>query len=127
MLYLAFWMSHAVADNAQNWAEMDNATRAAIQSDLRAGGVRLMVSAFGATEQPTTAGDDPVATAQALAQWVKEQGLDGVDCDFEDLQARALVVGEAADAAPAPAAAPNGTAYAPTSNYVSAMLRIRVR
>lgn len=37
------------------------------------------VSAFGATSAPTTDGADPVATADSLAAWVVEYGLDGVD------------------------------------------------
>lgn len=83
VLYLAFWMSHAVADNAQNWASIDPATQATLKSGM--GNTKLMVSAFGATEQPFSAGDDPAATAASLAAWVKAQNMDGVDVDFEDL------------------------------------------
>ena len=58
-----------------------------------------MVSAFGSTgtsefdgqenraddysDSPTSNGADPVKTAQDLATWVKQYGLDGVDIDYE--------------------------------------------
>lgn len=32
---------------------------------------------------PTTLGAEPVATAQAIAKAVKENGFDGVDIDYE--------------------------------------------
>ena len=42
-----------------------------------------MVSAFGGTDAPTTAGKDPVKTASDMAQWVIDNGLDGIDVDYE--------------------------------------------
>jgi chitinase len=42
-----------------------------------------MVSAFGGTVEPTTAGNDAVATANWMAQWVLDYGLDGIDVDYE--------------------------------------------
>lgn len=44
-------------------------------------------SAFGETEKPTTAGIDPVSTATQFAQFVLDTGLDGIDVDYEDLDA----------------------------------------
>lgn len=46
-----------------------------------------MVSAFGSTDAPTSSGADPVATANTMAAWVKEFGLDGIDIDYEDFNA----------------------------------------
>ncbi|EJD40309.1 glycoside hydrolase [Auricularia subglabra TFB-10046 SS5] len=83
--YLAFWMSKQRADNAQSWESMDAATRQKLKDGMTANGAKLMVSAFGATEFPTTGGVDPVGAAQSLAQWVKDYGMDGVDVDYEDL------------------------------------------
>ena len=47
-------------------------------------GQKVLVSAFGATEFPTSQGEDPTQTAQALAQFVIDNQLDGVDLDYED-------------------------------------------
>lgn len=46
-----------------------------------------MVSAFGSTDAPVSAGADPVATANTMAQFVMQWGLDGIDIDFEDFNA----------------------------------------
>lgn len=47
-------------------------------------GVKVLVSAFGATNFPTTEGADPIVTAEALAKFVSDNNLDGVDLDWED-------------------------------------------
>ena len=47
-------------------------------------GVKVLVSAFGATDFPTTQGADPIVTAEALAKFVLDNNLDGVDLDYED-------------------------------------------
>ncbi len=54
-----------------------------------------MVSAFGATEFPTSEGRDPNATCTSLANFVKENKLDGVDLDWEDNGAMEAGTGEA--------------------------------
>ena len=54
-----------------------------------------MVSAFGATEHPTTAGVDPVVCATKLADFVSTYNLDGVDIDWEDTAAFQAGTGEA--------------------------------
>ena len=46
-----------------------------------------MVSAFGATDTPTSNGQDPTALAQQMASWVKQYNLDGIDVDYEDFNA----------------------------------------
>jgi len=40
------------------------------------------MSAFGATDMPT--GSDPVQTCTNVANFVKNNNLDGVDIDYED-------------------------------------------
>ena len=41
-----------------------------------------MVSAFGATEFPTSAGADPTVCANKLADFVKKNNFDGADLDW---------------------------------------------
>ena len=45
-------------------------------------GVKILISAFGATEFPTSAGVDPIACADKLATFVSGNNLDGVDIDW---------------------------------------------
>jgi hypothetical protein len=47
-------------------------------------GVKIMISAFGSTEYPTTLGKDPIEVATKLASFVQSNNLDGVDIDYED-------------------------------------------
>lgn len=62
-----------------------------IRSNLKAmykkNGVKLLISAFGATEKPTSRGVNPWKCADRLADFVLETGLDGVDVDWEDSRA----------------------------------------
>ncbi len=57
-------------------------------------GIKLMVSAFGATEQPTSAGYDATDCAKKLADYVSKNDLDGVDIDWEDTAAFQRGTGE---------------------------------
>jgi len=50
-------------------------------------GIKVMISAFGATEKPTTAGANANECANRLADYVVANKLDGVDLDYEDTQA----------------------------------------
>lgn len=54
-----------------------------------------MVSAFGATEMPTTLGLDATTCANSLADYVINNDLDGVDIDYEDSAAFEAGTGEA--------------------------------
>jgi hypothetical protein len=47
-------------------------------------GMKLLISAFGATEFPTTGGKDPVKTANDFADFILKNNVDGVDIDWED-------------------------------------------
>jgi chitinase len=57
-------------------------------------GVKVLVSAFGATDFPTSQGADPIEVAEALAKFVIDNGLDGVDLDWEDNAAMETGTGE---------------------------------
>jgi len=94
---LSFWLNSGPADAALVWAEAltycstDNPwgnTTAAIQKAwlnlYHNAGKKVLVSAFGATEFPTSQGYDPIQTANSLAQFVIDNQLDGVDLDYED-------------------------------------------
>ena len=50
---------------------------------FQAAGIKLIVSAFGSTDAPTTSGADPTDTANTIANFVKQYSLDGVDIDYE--------------------------------------------
>ncbi|EIW79362.1 glycoside hydrolase family 18 protein [Coniophora puteana RWD-64-598 SS2] len=84
---LSFWLTSGAADQATEWASLDAATRSSIKAKYHAAGIKLVVSAFGSTDTPTSAGADATATANKLAAWVKQYGLDGVDVDYEDFAA----------------------------------------
>ncbi len=47
-------------------------------------GIKILISAFGATEFPTTSKIDPIDCAVKLGNFVLENNLDGVDIDWED-------------------------------------------
>jgi len=84
---LSFLLTSGSADQAQEWEELDAATRSSIKAQYNAAGVSLVVSAFGSTEAPTSSGADPVDTANTMAAWVKQYDLDGIDIDYEDFDA----------------------------------------
>ncbi len=76
-----------MAVEAEVWASLTDADRSTIKAKYKAAGIKLMVSAFGSTDVPTTSKADPVATANTMAEWVKKHQLDGIDVDYEDLAA----------------------------------------
>ncbi|KAJ3483841.1 hypothetical protein NLI96_g6045 [Meripilus lineatus] len=84
---LSFLLLQGAWDNAQVWASLSASQRSSIKSQYSAAGIKLMVSAFGSTNAPTSSGADPVATANTMAAWVKKYGLDGIDVDYEDFNA----------------------------------------
>lgn len=87
VLALSFLLTSGAADQAQSWAELTADQRSTIKSQYAAADVKLVVSAFGSTDSPTTSGADPTGTANTIASWVKQFDLDGVDVDYEDFQA----------------------------------------
>lgn len=84
---LSFLLGSGPVDQAQEWAEIDAATRASTKSAYVSAGINLMVSAFGSTENPTSSGLDATTTANTMAAWVKTYTLDGIDVDYEDMTA----------------------------------------
>lgn len=104
---LAFWSSSGPLDIVNIWADpvkffggdsVFGSTKDQIQKNLKKkyndAGVKILISAFGATEFPTTAGTDPVACAQKLGAFVSSNNLDGVDIDWEDNSAMEAGKGE---------------------------------
>lgn len=80
---LSFLLTVGAWDQAQAWQSLAASQRSSIKAEYAAAGIKLMVSAFGATDAPTSVGLDPVATANTMAAWVKQYGLDGIDVDYE--------------------------------------------
>lgn len=108
-ILLAFWMcSSGPTDMAGLWTNAyqnfgpENSfgkSNDEIQKNLKKryndAGVKIMVSAFGATEFPTSAGADPTQCALKLGNYVKTNNFDGVDLDWEDNEAMKRGTGEA--------------------------------
>ncbi|KAF8074845.1 glycoside hydrolase family 18 protein [Lyophyllum atratum] len=84
---LSFLLTEGPADKATEWTQLSASKRTAIKKEYAAAGIKLIVSAFGATDAPTTKGADPIATADKMAAWVKQYDLDGIDVDYEDFDA----------------------------------------
>ncbi|KAG1856974.1 glycoside hydrolase family 18 protein [Suillus subalutaceus] len=84
---LSFLEQYGAADQAQEWEELTASQRSSILSEYEAAGISLIVSLFGSTETPTSSGYDPIDTANTMAAWVIEYGLQGVDIDYEDFAA----------------------------------------
>ncbi|KAF8133350.1 glycoside hydrolase family 18 protein [Boletus edulis] len=84
---LTFLLSSGAVDEAENWEEQTASARSSYLSEYNAAGISLIVSAFGSTETPTTSGLDPVTTANTMAAWVIEYGIQGIDVDYEDFTA----------------------------------------
>jgi len=80
---LSFLEYYGAADQAQEWQGLTASERSSILSEYEAAGISLIVSLFGSTETPTSSGYDPIGTANTMAAWVIEYGLQGVDIDYE--------------------------------------------
>ncbi|KAH9941509.1 glycoside hydrolase family 18 protein [Amylocystis lapponica] len=87
VLILAFLLTEGAWDNAESWTQLTSAQRSSIKSSYSSAGIALMVTAFGSTDTPTTSGADATGTANTMAQWVIQYGLDGIDVDYEDFDA----------------------------------------
>ncbi|KAF7356553.1 Glycoside hydrolase family 18 protein [Mycena venus] len=72
---------------AFEWTSLSTSDRATIKAQYAAAGIKLMVSAFGSSDVPTSSGVDPIAMATTMANWVVQYGLDGIDVDYEDFGA----------------------------------------
>lgn len=80
---LSFLTSRGALDNAGSWASLSEGDRASVKAQYAAAGIKLIVSAFGSTETPTSSGTDPAGAATTMANWVKQYNLDGIDVDYE--------------------------------------------
>lgn len=80
---LGFLLNTGPADQSQVWANLGSDAQKSLKANYAAVGVKVMVSAFGGTSQPTTDGNDPAKTAQTMGAFVKANNLDGIDVDYE--------------------------------------------
>lgn len=84
---LAFLLVKGPFDKSLEWVNMSPAQRNSTKKTYHSKGIKLIVSAFGSTDTPTTDGVDPIATANKMAEFVIQYGLDGIDVDYEDYEA----------------------------------------
>lgn len=56
-------------------------------------GKKVIVSAFGSSDEPTSSKADPIGTATDLANFVLKNHLDGADIDWEDSAAMKTAAG----------------------------------
>ncbi|KAI0033508.1 glycoside hydrolase superfamily [Vararia minispora EC-137] len=84
---LSFLLASGPADQALQWTKLSSSERASALKAYHDAGIKVIVSAFGETESPTTSGTDAASTAKTMAAWVKTYGLDGIDVDYEDFTA----------------------------------------
>ena len=94
---LAFLLSSGPSEQALAGQNLDANTKEQLKSKYNEAGIKIVVSAFGSVEQPTTAGVDPTKAAETMSQWVIDNGLDGIDVDYEDQDALASSDGEAVE------------------------------
>ncbi|KAJ7280981.1 chitinase [Mycena rebaudengoi] len=74
---------------AEQWQKMNPDQRAAVKKEYSDHGIKLLVSALGAEEAPTTNNIDAKKLAKKMAKWVKDNDVDGIDVDYEDMKAMA--------------------------------------
>ncbi|PIL36453.1 hypothetical protein GSI_00142 [Ganoderma sinense ZZ0214-1] len=84
---LSFLTLKGAVDQAKNWESLAGSKKTAKKNEYHKAGIKIIASAFGATDTPTTSGANAVNTANTMAKWVKSNGLDGIDVDYEDLSA----------------------------------------
>ena len=84
---LSFLTLQGALDQAGRFAALSAGDKTAKKNEYHKAGIKIVASAFGATDTPTTSGANAVNTANTMAQWVKSNGLDGIDVDYEDLAA----------------------------------------
>lgn len=82
---LSFLKTSGASDMALEWQQLSDSRRASYLQEYNSAGISLIVSTFGSTEKPTTAGTDPIAVANNIAAWVMKYGAQGVDVEYEVL------------------------------------------
>jgi chitinase len=88
-------LDQGLYDSGYSWAQLDATTRQTYLNAIHASGKKLLISAFGAAEWPTSGGVNPTTSANNLAAIVKQYGFDGCDIDWEDNNAMDGGTGEA--------------------------------
>jgi len=63
-------------DKAQEWQSLDSGQRKSIKQKYKQAGIKIMASAFGATDAPTQ--QDPQAIAKKISDFVIKSELDGI-------------------------------------------------
>ena len=64
------------------WGSSDSVVQLGMKKIYNDAGIKIMVSAFGATEFPTTYYEDPVMCGTKLGNFVLANNLDGADIDW---------------------------------------------
>ena len=59
-------------------------TRQSLLSKYHTAGIKIVASAFGSTEHPTSEGADPTQRANTFAEFILQYQLGGIDVDYED-------------------------------------------
>lgn len=80
---LSFLLLEGAWDKAEEWTTLTASQRSSVKSQYASAGIKLIVSAFGSTDVPTSSGANPITTANTMAAWVIQYGLDGIDVDYE--------------------------------------------
>jgi len=84
---ISFLLTEGAWDKAFEWTTYTDAQRATVKAQYAAAGIKLLVSAFGSSDVPTSSGINPVTMATTMAEWVIQYNLDGIDVDYEDFNA----------------------------------------
>jgi chitinase len=80
---MSFLLAAGSVDQVTEWQELTSAQRAATKAAYNAAGIKLMVSAFGSSDFPTSSGYNAVTLAQQMTAWVLQYNVDGIDVDYE--------------------------------------------
>ena len=66
------------------WGNNNTEVQLGVKKAYNDAGVKILISAFGATQFPTTYYVSPVECGYALGKFVLDNHLDGADIDWED-------------------------------------------
>jgi chitinase len=84
VVILAFYLSGSgAADMALSWQGLTTAVKQSTIQQIHSKGGVVLVSFGGSTDDPF--GKDPVALGKQVGEWAKNNYLDGVDFDIENL------------------------------------------
>lgn len=73
-------MTSGPSDKVAEWTGMTDSQRAAVKAEYKAADISLIISAFGADDQPTTKKKDPTTLANQAAAFVKSRCKPGFAC-----------------------------------------------